>query len=60
MHQSTVLDHCSVAFIDWNALVDLAKSGEMNLEAREMQRTTKGTMIIRDGVLIRFQYDESK
>ena len=60
MHQSTVLDHCSVAFIDWNALVDLAKSGEMNLEAREMQRMTKGTMTIRDGTLIRFQYNVSE
>jgi hypothetical protein len=51
-----VLDHCIVAFIDWDALVDLAKSDEMNLEAREMQRMTKGTMTIRNGSLIRFQY----
>jgi len=53
------LDHCIIADIDWNALFHLGKSDEMNL-AREMQRTTKGTMTIRDGVLIRFQYDVSE
>jgi hypothetical protein len=55
-----VLDYCTVAFIDWNALVDLARSGELNLEAREKQRTIKGTMTIRDGALIQFQYDVSE
>jgi hypothetical protein len=49
------LDHCIVTFVDWNVLVHLDKSGE--IEARELQRMTKGTMTIRDGVLIRFQYD---
>lgn len=55
-----VLEHYVVALVDWNALVDLARSGELNPEAREMQRTIKGTMTIRDGALIQFQYDVSE
>jgi hypothetical protein len=51
------LGHCIVAFVDWNALVQLEESGE--IEARELQRTTKGTMTICDGVLRRFEYDVS-
>ena len=53
----TALGHCIVTFMDWNVLVQLEKSGE--IEARELQRTTKGTMTIRDGVLRRSEYDIS-